>query len=64
MVKGGNMNKDIDMGVYGSQRRDTFGYWILGTYNPRIMGFIEETKWIIWSTCDLQAGEIFFPSDI
>lgn len=29
MAKGSNVNKDVDMGVYGDQRRDMFGYWIL-----------------------------------
>lgn len=41
------MNQDMDMGGYGDQRGDMFGFWILGTYNPRIIVLIEETKWII-----------------
>lgn len=31
MAKGSNMNKDVDMGVYGDQRRDMFGYRMLCT---------------------------------
>lgn len=63
-ARGGNTNKDIDMGVSGDQRREMCGYWILGVYNLRIIAVIEETKWSIRSISGLQAGGIFFPFDI
>lgn len=58
------MNKDIDMGVSGDQRREMCGYWILGVYNPRIIIVTKETKWSIRSISGLQTRGIFFPFDI
>ena len=44
MAKGNHRSvDDIDLGVYGDQRGGMFGYWILGTYNPRIITLKEET---------------------
>lgn len=44
MAKAGKRNiDDIDLGVYGDQRGDMFGYWILGTYNHRIITLKKET---------------------
>lgn len=55
------MNKDVDMGVSGDQRREMSGCWILGIYNPRVTALLEETKWAIGSIAGLRAGKHFFP---